>query len=77
MTQLKKYVGIYLEREMLSNVKNYQVMDLIERRCLMMKKGRLNALRRSIKKAIKKGKYDRVSKLVGIYRENGGKIKIK
>ena len=42
-----------------------------------MKKGRLIALRRSIKKAIKKGKYDRVSKLVGIYRENGGEIKIK
>ena len=43
----------------------------------MMKKGRLIALRRSIKKAIKKGKHDRIAKLVGIYRENGGKLKIK
>ena len=39
-----------------------------------MKKGRLTALRRSIKKAIKKGKIDRVAKLMGIYRSNGGKI---
>ena len=42
-----------------------------------MKKGRLIALRRSIKKAIKKGKYNRVAKLVDVYRANGGKIKIK
>jgi hypothetical protein len=40
----------------------------------MMKKGRLTALRRSIKKAIKKGKYNRVAKLVGLYRDNGGKM---
>ena len=39
-----------------------------------MKKGRLTALRRSIKKAIKKGKHARVAKLVGIYRDNGGKL---
>ena len=43
----------------------------------MMKKGRLTALRRSIKKAIKKGKIDRVAKLMRVYRLNGGEIKIK
>ena len=43
----------------------------------MMKKGRLIALRRSIKKAIKKGKQKRIEKLLKLYRENGGELKIK
>ena len=40
----------------------------------MMKKGRLNALRKSIRRAIKKKDYPRVSLLLERYRSNGGKM---
>ena len=43
----------------------------------MMKKGRLNALRKSIQRAIKKKHYRIASLLLERYKSNGGKIKTK
>ena len=41
----------------------------------MMKKGRLNALKKSIRKAIKKKNYPKASLLIERYKSNGGKFK--
>jgi hypothetical protein len=72
MTQLKKYVGTYLEKVMLFNARSYQAMGLIERRCLMMKKGKLNKLKGQIEKAIRKKEYRKLSFMLEKYKSNGG-----